>query len=225
MLDGTRDQIVDAYPSLVGWRHCVRITHRIQFAKIVSGGWCDESWYAFVDDDKVKWFIRGVVGRKMGFMTISQKSAIKVLISYGTYVMENVLFKNFLSAEFHAQTAVECVRFAYLCCHEIRSNWAYCVEDTKRSAVRIVVNQFPEIADRDHCLRYSSNWFIVWWLDADHYEDGITADRIDTLKYCKSMWRRYLSLRRIIWIGKRSIANWFIVQNGSSTENWRLVSG
>src|SRR5258707_2972477 len=75
---------------------------------------------------------------------------------YGSYVMENVLFKIAFPAEFHAQTAVE----AAIQLHpEVKDRLAQLKKIeivTHESAIRIIDKKGPldNPADRDHCIQY-----------------------------------------------------------------------
>ena len=105
---------------------------------------------------------------------------------YGSYVMENVLFKIAFPAEFHAQTAVE----AALALHPQvagRLDAVARVElETQEPALRIISKQGPlaNPADRDHCLQYMVAVALVHGrLDAGCYEDSFAADpRLDALR-------------------------------------------
>lgn len=105
---------------------------------------------------------------------------------YGSYVMENILFKLSYPAEFHAQTAVECaVRLHPQV--EARFNDIERIElVTHESAIRIISKQgaLHNPADRDHCLQYMVAIGLLFGnLTAEHYEDVIAADpRIDSLR-------------------------------------------
>ncbi|MFT5171248.1 MAG: 2-methylcitrate dehydratase, partial [Candidatus Marinamargulisbacteria bacterium] len=75
---------------------------------------------------------------------------------FGSYVMENVLFKISFPAEFHAQTAVECAVKLH---PEVRENWESLKKIkvyTQEPAIRIIDKSGPltNPADRDHCLQY-----------------------------------------------------------------------
>ncbi|SFK73537.1 2-methylcitrate dehydratase [Paenibacillus sp. 1_12] len=105
---------------------------------------------------------------------------------YGSYVMENVLFKISYPAEFHAQTAVEC---AIRLCPQVEGRWDeidYIELTTHESAIRIIDKKGPlnNPADRDHCLQYMVAVALIYGeLTADHYEDTIAGDpRIDALR-------------------------------------------
>ena len=75
---------------------------------------------------------------------------------YGSYVMENVLFKLSYPAEFHAQTAVECAVILYPQVQKRFDDIARIELVTHESAIRIISKQgvLHNPADRDHCLQY-----------------------------------------------------------------------
>jgi 2-methylcitrate dehydratase len=108
---------------------------------------------------------------------------------YGSYVMENVLFKISFPAEFHAQTAVE----AAMTVHGELARRCKRADDIARIAVRtheacirIIDKKGPlaNPADRDHCVQYMMAVPLLFGrLTAADYEDGIAADpRIDDLR-------------------------------------------
>lgn len=113
---------------------------------------------------------------------------------YGSYVMENILFKISYPAEFHAQTAVEgAVKLHAL----IRQSGKTAAEikrvtiRTHAAALQIIDKQGPlrNPADRDHCIQYMVAVPLLYGrLTARDYEDGIAADpAIDELRskiYC-----------------------------------------
>jgi 2-methylcitrate dehydratase len=108
---------------------------------------------------------------------------------YGSYVMENVLFKISFPAEFHAQTAVE----AAMKLHAQLSAAGKRVEDISRitirtheAALRIIDKKGPlnNPADRDHCIQYMIAVPLIHGrLTAADYEDSVAQDaRIDVLR-------------------------------------------
>src|SRR6266702_2269330 len=130
---------------------------------------------------------------------------------YGSYVMENVLFKISFPAEFHAQTAVEA---AVLLHPEVKDRLSGVKKIeilTHESAIRIIDKKGPlnNPADRDHCIQYMvATGLIKGNLTAADYEDEAASDpRIDALRakmVCvenKRYSRDYLDPK------KRSIAN------------------
>jgi 2-methylcitrate dehydratase len=108
---------------------------------------------------------------------------------YGSYVMENVLFKISFPAEFHAQTAVE----AALTLHARLNAAGKRTEEIKKitirtheAALRIIDKKGPlnNPADRDHCIQYMIAVPLIHGrLTAADYEDSIAQDaRIDVLR-------------------------------------------
>jgi 2-methylcitrate dehydratase len=108
---------------------------------------------------------------------------------YGSYVMENVLFKISFPAEFHAQTAVEAAMIIHRQLTEIGASAAdirRVVIRTQEAAKRIIDKTGPlrNPADRDHCIQYMVAVPLLFGrLTAEDYEDHIAADRrIDALR-------------------------------------------
>ncbi|HEY9031089.1 MAG TPA: bifunctional 2-methylcitrate dehydratase/aconitate hydratase [Kangiella sp.] len=105
---------------------------------------------------------------------------------YGSYVMENILFKISYPAEFHAQTAVE----AAIQLHDEIKDKLDSIErielTTHESAIRIISKEGPlhNPADRDHCLQYMVACGLLFGdLVAEYYEDDIAGDeRLDALR-------------------------------------------
>jgi 2-methylcitrate dehydratase len=105
---------------------------------------------------------------------------------YGSYVMENILFKISFPAEFHAQTAVECALRLHPQVQERLGDIDKVVINTHESALRIIDKKGPldNPADRDHCMQYMVAVGLIFGrLTAADYEDDVAADaRIDTLR-------------------------------------------
>ncbi|WP_414635403.1 bifunctional 2-methylcitrate dehydratase/aconitate hydratase [Agriterribacter sp.] len=108
---------------------------------------------------------------------------------YGSYVMENVLFKISFPAEFHSQTGVE----AAMTLHKQLKALGKTANDIKKisirtheAAIRIIDKKGPlhNPADRDHCIQYMIAVPLIFGrLTAADYEDHIAADpRIDILR-------------------------------------------
>lgn len=108
---------------------------------------------------------------------------------YGSYVMENILFKISFPAEFHSQTAVE----AAMTLHRKLEQLGKTTEDIKKvsirtheAAIRIIDKKGPlhNPADRDHCIQYMIAVPLIFGrLTAADYEDNVAADpRIDLLR-------------------------------------------
>jgi 2-methylcitrate dehydratase len=105
---------------------------------------------------------------------------------FGTYVMENVLFKISFPAEFHAQTAVEAAIALHPEVTNRRDAIARVVIETQESGKRIIDKTGPlhNPADRDHCLQYMVAVALLFGrLTAEDYEDRAARDpRIDDLR-------------------------------------------
>lgn len=108
---------------------------------------------------------------------------------YGSYVMENVLFKISFPAEFHAQTAVE----AAMTLHAALKKVGKSADDIKKitirtheACLRIIDKKGPlnNPADRDHCIQYMVAVPLLYGhLTAEDYEDTVAVDpRIDALR-------------------------------------------
>ncbi|HKT31879.1 MAG TPA: bifunctional 2-methylcitrate dehydratase/aconitate hydratase [Gammaproteobacteria bacterium] len=105
---------------------------------------------------------------------------------YGSYVMENVLFKISFPAEFHAQTAVECAMQLHPQVKDKLDQVERVVIETQEPGVRIIDKTGPlnNPADRDHCIQYMTAIPLIFGrLTAEDYEDKVAADpRIDALR-------------------------------------------
>ena len=105
---------------------------------------------------------------------------------FGSYVMENVLFKISYPAEFHAQTAVECAMRLHASVRERIQDVERIVIETQEPGVRIIDKTGPlaNPADRDHCIQYMVAVPLVFGrLTAADYEDAVASDpRIDALR-------------------------------------------
>jgi 2-methylcitrate dehydratase len=143
---------------------------------------------------------------------------------YGSYVMENVLFKIAFPAEFHAQTAVECALAIHPQVGKRLGEVERIIIATQESAVRIISKQGPlyNPADRDHCLQYMVAIGLIFGeLSAGHYADAVAADpRIDRLREKMEVVVEPRYSRDYLDPEKRSIANAVQVffKDGSCTE-------
>ena len=105
---------------------------------------------------------------------------------YGSYVMENVLFKISYPAEFHSQTAVEAGMTLHPEVKDRIDDIEKIVIETQEAGVRIIDKTGPldNPADRDHCLQYMVAVPLIFGrLTAADYEDSVASDpRIDELR-------------------------------------------
>jgi 2-methylcitrate dehydratase len=113
--------------------------------------------------------------------------------SYGSYVMENVLFKISYPAEFHAQTSVEAAMKLHKQLAERGLNASAIKSITVRTheaCLRIIDKKGPlaNPADRDHCVQYMIAIPLIFGrLTAGDYEDAVAVDplwgpRIDAVR-------------------------------------------
>ncbi|KAK9455744.1 MmgE/PrpD family-domain-containing protein [Dipodascopsis uninucleata] len=131
-----------------------------------------------------------LTAKTWGFYDVLFKgNSFKFQRPYGSYVMENVLFKISYPAEFHAQTAVE----AAMTLHGKMAEAGKTVDDiksvnirTQEAGNRIINKQGPlyNYADRDHCIQYMVAIPLIYGrLTANDYSDTVASDpRIDELR-------------------------------------------
>jgi 2-methylcitrate dehydratase len=195
MLGLSRDQILDALSlawvdgqSLRTYRHAPNTGSRkswaagdatsraVRLALMVQAG---EMGYPSVLTAKV-WGFYDVLfrGRPFSFQR-----------PYGSYVMENVLFKISFPAEFHAQTAVEAamtLRSRMIAAGKSPEEISSIQLRTHEACLRIIDKKGPlnNPADRDHCVQYMVAVPLLFGhLTASDYEDAFAADpRIDRLR-------------------------------------------
>ncbi|MBX3167545.1 MAG: bifunctional 2-methylcitrate dehydratase/aconitate hydratase [Candidatus Eremiobacteraeota bacterium] len=131
-----------------------------------------------------------LTAKTWGFYDVSfQGNSFKFQRDYGSYVMENVLFKISFPAEFHSQTAVEAAMTLFNRLRDLgrgTENIAKITIRTHEAALRIIDKKGPlnNPADRDHCLQYMIAVPLLHGrLTAADYEDGVAEDpRIDALR-------------------------------------------
>jgi len=192
LLGLTRDEIVDAVSlawvdgqSLRTYRHAPNTGSRkswaagdataraVRLALMVAKG---EMGYPSV-----------LSAKTWGFYDTSFKGKpFKFQRPYGSYVMENILFKISFPAEFHAQTAVECAMALHPAVRDRIDAIRRITIRTHESAIRIIDKKGPlsNPADRDHCIQYMVAVPLIFGhLTAADYEDDVAADpRIDALR-------------------------------------------
>jgi 2-methylcitrate dehydratase len=131
--------------------------------------------------------------------------------AFGSYVMENVLFKISYPAEFHAQTAVE----AAMTLHGQIASRIGEIEriaiETQEPGVRIIDKTGPlaNPADRDHCIQYMVAIPLLFGrLTAADYEDRIAGDpRVDALRAKMQVKENATFTQEYYDAGKRYIGN------------------
>jgi len=135
-----------------------------------------------------------LTAKTWGFYDVSFRGQeFKFQRPYGSYVMENVLFKISYPAEFHSQTAVEAAMKLHGELAERGLN-ASAIERitvrTHEACLRIIDKKGPlsNPADRDHCAQYMIAVPLLFGqLTASDYEDKVARDpkwgpRIDAIR-------------------------------------------
>lgn len=192
MLGATRDQIIDAVShawldgqSLRTYRHAPNAGSR-------------KSWAAGDATSRAVRLAQIVMSGEMGYpsaLTAPKWGFYDVLFGgnefkfqreYGSYVMEQILFKISYPAEFHSQTAVECAHILHDAVKDRLDEIERIELTTHEAAIRIISKTGPlhNPADRDHCLQYMVAVPLIHGsLIAEHYEDDVASDpRIQMLR-------------------------------------------
>jgi 2-methylcitrate dehydratase len=192
MMGATREQIIDVIShvwvdgqSLRTYRHSPNTGSR-------------KSWAAGDATSRAVRLAMVVLSGEMGYpsaLTAQKWGFYDVLFAgkafafqrpYGSYVMEQVLFKISFPAEFHSQTAVEAAVKLHPQIKDKLDQIERVELVTHESAIRIISKTGPlhNPADRDHCLQYMVAIGLLHGnLTADHYEDDVAKDpRIDALR-------------------------------------------
>lgn len=232
LLGGSREQIIDALSqawvdgqSLRTYRHAPNTGSRKSWAAgdATSRG----VRLALLTLQGEMGYPSALTAPTWGFYGVSFKGKpFRFQRPYGSYVMENILFKIAYPAEFHAQTAVEAAAILH---HQVRdrlSDIEKVVITTHESAIRIIskTGKLHNPADRDHCLQYMTAVGLIFGtLTADHYEDEIAADpRIDALRERMEVVEEPRYSREYLEPDKRSISNAVQVFFNDGTQSERV---
>jgi 2-methylcitrate dehydratase len=192
MLGGTQEQVVNAVSNawidggaLRTYRHAPNTGSRKSWAAgdATSRG----VRHAFIAMTGEMGYPSALSAPKWGFYDVLFRGeAFKYPQPFGSYVMENVLFKISFPAEFHAQTAVECAMQLHPAIRGRLDEIERIVIETQEPGVRIIDKTGPlaNPADRDHCIQYMIAVPLIFGrLTAADYEDGVAHDpRIDALR-------------------------------------------
>jgi len=230
MLGGTRDQVIDAVSNawidggaLRTYRHAPNTGSRKSWA---AGDACRRAVTLAL------LVLRGEMGYPSalsagvwGFYDVLFKGKpFQFQRPYGSYVMENVLFKISFPAEFHAQTAVECAMTLHPKVKDRIDEIERITIETQEAGSRIIDKTGPldNYADRDHCIQYMvAAPLILGALTAESYNDDVAADpRIDALREKMEVSENEKFTADYFDPQKRGIGNAVQVffKDGSSTE-------
>jgi 2-methylcitrate dehydratase len=195
LMGGTKEEIINAVSqafvdgqALRTYRHAPNTGSRKSWA---AGDATSRAVRLALFSLKGEMGIPGVLTAKgWGFYDVLFKGQeFKFQRPYGSYVMEQVLFKISYPAEFHSQTAVE----AAMTLHGKLKELGKSADDiagiairTHEAAIRIIDKKGPldNPADRDHCIQYMVAVPLIFGrLTAADYEDSVARDpRIDALR-------------------------------------------
>jgi 2-methylcitrate dehydratase len=230
LLGGTRDQVLNAVSnawldggSLRTYRHSPNTGSRKSWA--AGDATSRAVQHAFLAIKGEMGYPSALSAKTWGFTDVLFKNqAICVSRLFGSYVMENVLFKISFPAEFHAQTAVEAAIKLHPQIRDRLDKIKEVVITTQESAIRIIDKKGPlhNPADRDHCIQYMTAIGLIFGtLTADYYEDATAKDaRIDALREKMIVREEPRYTHEYLEPDKRSIANsvqvFFV--NGTATE-------
>ena len=217
MLGGSRDEIVNALSnawvdgqSLRTYRHAPNTGSRKSWA--AGDATSRAVRLALMAVKGEMGYPSALTAKTWGFYDVLFRGKpFKLARPYGSYVMENILFKISYPAEFHAQTAVEAAIRLHPQVKDRLDDIQRVVITTHESAIRIIDKKGPlgNPADRDHCIQYmAAVGLIKGSLTAADYEDEAAADpRIDRLRSKMTCIENKQWTRDYLDPAKRSIAN------------------
>jgi 2-methylcitrate dehydratase len=193
MFGGDRDAVVTAVShswidngALRTYRHAPNTGPRKSWA---AGDACRRAVIHAINaaHKRVVGYPSALTAKTWGFYDVACRGkAFEFERPFGSYVMENVLFKISYPAEFHAQTAVECAMALRPRVKDRLGEIERIEIETQEAGVRIIDKTGPlaNYADRDHCIQYMVAVPLIFGrLTADDYSDEVAADpRIDALR-------------------------------------------
>jgi 2-methylcitrate dehydratase len=192
MLGCTYDQVVNAVSqawidgqSLRAYRHAPQAGSRKSWA--AGDATSRAVRLALISKTGEMGYPSALTARTWGFYDVLFKGKeFKFQRKFGSYVMEQVLFKISFPAEFHSQTAVECAMSLHGAVKDRIDDIKRIRIRTHEAAIRIIDKKGPlnNPADRDHCIQYMVAVPLIFGrLTAADYEDGVARDpRIDKLR-------------------------------------------
>lgn len=230
MLGGSREQVLNALSNawidggaLRTYRHAPNTGSRKSWA---AGDACRRAvTLALMANNGEMGYPSALSAKVWGFYDVLFKGKkFEFQRPYGSYVMENVLFKISFPAEFHAQTAVECAYTLHPHVKDRIDDIDRIVIETQEAGVRIIDKTGPlnNYADRDHCLQYMVAVPLIFGeLTASSYDDTVASDpRIDTLRDKMEVRENETFTKDYFDPEKRGIGNAIQIffRDGSSTD-------
>jgi 2-methylcitrate dehydratase len=192
LLGGTRDQVINAVSNawidggaLRTYRHAPNTGSRKSWA--AGDATSRAVRHAFIAMTGEMGYPSALTAKTWGFQDVLFKGKpLSLPQPFGSYVMENVLFKISFPAEFHAQTAVECAMTLHPYVKDRISEIERVLIETQEPGVRIIDKTGPlaNPADRDHCIQYMVAVPLLFGrLTAEDYENEVAENpRIDQLR-------------------------------------------
>ncbi|HWK75952.1 MAG TPA: bifunctional 2-methylcitrate dehydratase/aconitate hydratase [Povalibacter sp.] len=192
MLGGTRDQVINAVSNawidggaLRAYRHAPNTGSRKSWA--AGDATARGVRHALMSLTGEMGYPSALTAKTWGFQDVLfDGKALAYPRPFGSYVMENILFKISYPAEFHGQTAVEAAMTLHPQVKDRLDAIERIVIETQQAGSRIIDKTGPlaNPADRDHCIQYMVAVPLIFGrLTAADYEDGVAADpRIDQLR-------------------------------------------
>jgi 2-methylcitrate dehydratase len=229
MLGGTRDQVINAVSNawidggaLRTYRHAPNTGSRKSWA--AGDATSRAVRHALIALTGEMGYPSALTVKTWGFQDVLFKGKpLAYNQGFGSYVMENVLFKISYPAEFHAQTAVE----AAMTLHPQVANKLEQIDkvviETQEPGVRIIdkTGKLANPADRDHCIQYMVAIPLIFGrLTAADYEDSVANDpRVDRLRSVMQVRENTQFTQDYYAADKRYIGNAVQVffRDGSST--------
>ncbi|HEV8330539.1 MAG TPA: bifunctional 2-methylcitrate dehydratase/aconitate hydratase [Steroidobacteraceae bacterium] len=229
MLGGTRDQVINAVSNawvdggaLRTYRHAPNTGSRKSWA--AGDATSRAVRHALISLTGEMGYPSALTVQTWGFQDVLFKGKpLTYNQGFGSYVMENVLFKISYPAEFHAQTAVEAAMTLHPQVASKLDQIDKIVIETQEPGVRIIdkTGRLANPADRDHCIQYMVAIPLIFGrLTAADYEDSIANDpRVDRLRNAMQVRENTQFTQEYYAADKRYIGNAVQVffRDGSST--------
>jgi 2-methylcitrate dehydratase len=229
MLGGTREQVINAVSNawidggaLRTYRHAPNTGSRKSWA--AGDATSRAVRHAFISLTDEMGYPSALSAKTWGFYDVLFKGKqFSLPQQFGSYVMENVLFKISFPAEFHSQTAVEAAMTLHPQVKDRIDQIDKIVIETQEQGVRIIDKTGPlaNPADRDHCIQYMVAVPLIFGrLTAADYEDAVARDpRIDALRGKMQVRENATFTQEYYAADKRYIGNAIQVffKDGSST--------
>jgi len=229
MLGGTRDQVINAVSNawidggaLRTYRHAPNTGSRKSWA--AGDATSRAVRHALIALTGEMGYPSALTAKTWGFQDVLFKGKpLSYPQTFGSYVMENVLFKISYPAEFHAQTAVEAAMTLHPQVVDRLAQIDRIVIETQEPGVRIIDKTGPlaNPADRDHCIQYMVAIPLIFGrLTAQDYEDAVANDaRVDQLRDKMSVQENTTFTQEYYAADKRYIGNAVQVffKDGTST--------